>query len=362
MLLGVGNKIEKKGGIEHMIHLPINKIYLDAGHTKGANRGYVGAKWKNEGDSNYYYSLLLKKELEKYGFIVKLSRDKIEDARDLDESARMAVGYDLLLSLHTNAAGSAIPNADGTETFIGVKYPNIELTKELHDVVVNTLGTRDRGIKWAYYPNTNNISYYGILRYFEQFNPGKPSMMFEHVFHDNPVDVARWEAKAPQLAVNLAKKLAEIAGKTTGSAPSKISTTSIANKTDVQLADEVLQGVYGNGKDRKNALGGRYNAVQAVVTQKVNGTWKESSISKGDESFTLVSKKSNGGEVSLKESLICTHETSLFRAPRYMDDERMKDIHIGEVYVVEKFSYRANYVWARNSSGDFGYIYTPYFK
>lgn len=40
----------------------------------------------------------------------------------------------------------------------------------------------------------------------------------------------------------------------------------------------------------------------------------------------------------------------------------MKDIHIGEVYVVEKFSYRANYVWARNSSGDFGYIYTPYFK
>lgn len=37
------------------------------------------------------------------------------------------------------------------------------------------------------------------------------------------------------------------------------------DKTDEQLAKEVLEGIYGNGDNRKNALGDRYAAVQAIV-------------------------------------------------------------------------------------------------
>lgn len=39
----------------------------------------------------------------------------------------------------------------------------------------------------------------------------------------------------------------------------------LSQYTDQQLADLVLQGKFGNGDDRKKALGSRYNAVQAII-------------------------------------------------------------------------------------------------
>lgn len=39
--------------------------------------------------------------------------------------------------------------------------------------------------------------------------------------------------------------------------------------TDVQLADKVIRGDYGNGEDRKKALGDRYDAVQAIVNERL---------------------------------------------------------------------------------------------
>lgn len=44
-----------------------------------------------------------------------------------------------------------------------------------------------------------------------------------------------------------------------------------AGKSDNQLADEVIAGKYGDGDARKRALGNRYNAVQAIVNQKLGG-------------------------------------------------------------------------------------------
>lgn len=45
----------------------------------------------------------------------------------------------------------------------------------------------------------------------------------------------------------------------------------LAGKSDNQLADEVIAGKYGDGENRKRALGNRYNAVQAIVNQKLGG-------------------------------------------------------------------------------------------
>lgn len=39
------------------------------------------------------------------------------------------------------------------------------------------------------------------------------------------------------------------------------------NKTNEELAKEVIEGKYGNGEDRKNALGSRYSEVQALVNE-----------------------------------------------------------------------------------------------
>ncbi len=51
--------------------------------------------------------------------------------------------------------------------------------------------------------------------------------------------------------------------------PSKPSTGK--SKTDAQLASEVLAGKHGSGDARKKALGSRYDAVQALVNQKLSG-------------------------------------------------------------------------------------------
>ena len=43
--------------------------------------------------------------------------------------------------------------------------------------------------------------------------------------------------------------------------------TPLQNKSTLELANEVIQGKYGNGNARKQALGSRYNEVQAMVTE-----------------------------------------------------------------------------------------------
>ena len=44
--------------------------------------------------------------------------------------------------------------------------------------------------------------------------------------------------------------------------------------SDEELANMVLEGKFGNGEDRKKALGNRYDAVQKIVNEKVYGTKK----------------------------------------------------------------------------------------
>jgi hypothetical protein len=39
----------------------------------------------------------------------------------------------------------------------------------------------------------------------------------------------------------------------------------VTNKNIEEIAKEVIRGKYGNGKERKEALGSDYNAVQAEV-------------------------------------------------------------------------------------------------
>lgn len=58
------------------------------------------------------------------------------------------------------------------------------------------------------------------------------------------------------------RKYAGASGATTPADP-------LAGKSDNQLADEVIAGKYGDGENRKRALGNRYNAVQAIVNQKL---------------------------------------------------------------------------------------------
>ena len=184
------------------------KILLDPGHGAGAthNRGYVGAKWKNEGDGNYYFSLLLKKELESYGIEVGTTRSAISNDPSLDSRGAKGAGYDLLLSLHTNAANGT---AKGVEIYNDVtRSSGSALAGKLNSTISSTLNTTNRGVKQRYYSSESQENYYGVLR----ANKAKAGMLIEHCFHDNMDDVTTYENNAEILAKNMAKTIAQYYG------------------------------------------------------------------------------------------------------------------------------------------------------
>lgn len=77
------------------------------------------------------------------------------------------------------------------------------------------------------------------------------------------------ESKFAYIAEEVNKRL----NGSTAPTPSNPTFNNLSNYTDAQLADKVIAGEFGNGNARKTALGSRYNAVQAIVNQKLNGSY-----------------------------------------------------------------------------------------
>lgn len=178
------------------------RVLIDAGHGQGSsfNRGYKGKKWKNEGDAQFHYSLILKKYLEQYGIEVGLTRRKISDNPSLATRGQMAKGYDLFISEHTNAGGGR-----GVEIYEDVNNRPTNLSKALCAEFARILGTTNRGVKHRYF---NGGNYYGVLRN----NRAKYGILFEKCFHDNYNEVTKFEEKAEELAQAEARIIAEFFG------------------------------------------------------------------------------------------------------------------------------------------------------
>lgn len=186
------------------------KILLDPGHGAGPshNRGFKnipGFNYCNEGDCNYIYSLKLKQALEKYGFIVATTRANRFENPNLATRGRMGKGYDLLISLHSNAANG---QATGVEIYDSTnpKENSKTLTDKLCKVIAATLGTNNRGTK--YRKNSHGSNFYGILRY----GSAKRNFIIEHVFHDNYADCKKYVDNLDSLAKATAQTLAEFYG------------------------------------------------------------------------------------------------------------------------------------------------------
>ena len=212
------------------------KIMLDPGHGAGVahNRGFKnipGFEFCNEGDCNYIYSLKLKKALEDYGFVVGNTRFNRFDNPTLSQRGQKAKGYDLLISLHSNAAGG---NATGTEIWDSTnpKESIKVLTDKLCVAISNAIGTNNRGTK--YRKSSNGSNYYGILRN----GMAKHNFIIEHAFHDNFNDCKKYVNSLDKIAAATAKTLAEYYGlaKTNkASTLNKPTKTPILNKPSVSL-------------------------------------------------------------------------------------------------------------------------------
>ena len=176
------------------------KIKLDPGHGAGRahNRGGV---CYNEGDNNYYYSLVLKKELERIpGVFVSLTRNRVTDNPSLPSRAASGAGYDLFLSLHSNAFNG---KATGSVILDNVARPNKALATKLVRDIANAFGHNNRGV--SYKKNSSGGNYFGVLRN----NRAKSSMIIEHGFHDNAKDCNFFKnnhLKLAQITANIVRQ------------------------------------------------------------------------------------------------------------------------------------------------------------
>ncbi len=188
------------------------KICLDAGHDKGYNPSPCGYGYY-EGTRMFEYQAMLKRELEKYGFEIVCTRQKVEDNPDLMKRANRGSDCDLILSLHSNAVGDDV---NETVDYVRVYYPisgvHVDLAKKLSECIAEVMGTKQMPQYISRFNSTKNADYYGIIRYASAL--GVPAFILEHSFHTNS-RTTQWlmsDGNLLRLAKTTAKTLAEYYG------------------------------------------------------------------------------------------------------------------------------------------------------
>ena len=172
-------------------------IVLDPGHGQFGNP-HTTKEGFYEGTQNFILASFLKEELEKRGFEILMTRNRVEDNPELAERGELAgrKGAVLFLSIHSNAPSSSIgpekyPLVRGVETYYSVSdlEGNAPIARALNDAVAKTMNSTDRGIKTRRYPDNESLDYYGVIR--AAAGSGcKRAFLIEHGFHTNPEDSA----------------------------------------------------------------------------------------------------------------------------------------------------------------------------
>ncbi len=180
------------------------KICLDAGHYGKYNRSpAVPAYYESE--MNWKLHLLLKKELESYGFTVITTRDDPNEDLGLARRGEKSEGCDLFLSLHSNAVGDeAREDVDYVVAYVQLDGKGDELGLALAQKVAELMDTRQE-------PRINTRrgnrgEYYGVLR--GAANVGTMGIILEHSFHTN-TEMTQWLLKDENLQ-KLAKAEAQV--------------------------------------------------------------------------------------------------------------------------------------------------------
>lgn len=217
------------------------KILLDAGHVTGYNQSKVHKAY-NEGNAMWTLQNLLKKELESYGFIVGTTRTSRDKDLAVTERGKLAKGYDMFISLHSNAC-----DTESVDRVVVIKG------YDMNDTLSNKLGeelTKVMGVKQKHQimvrKNDSGKDYYGVLRGADSVGV-KTRVLIEHGFHTNTA-TAKWlcsEANLKKIAEAEARVIAEYYG------IKKQSETT--NSTNTSTADLLYRVIAGSYKSRANA-------------------------------------------------------------------------------------------------------------
>lgn len=169
--------------------MPI-KIMLDAGHYGSSyNRSPVVPDYY---ESNMTWVLCheLKTELEKYGFEVGTTRENKEEDLSLEKRGQAAKGYDLFISLHSNASDS--PKSDHVSVFHSFDNRNNSevLASKLAAAIAEVMEVSCGYVKTRESDTYPGTEYYGVLR--GARSVGVPLYyIIEHSFHTNEY-AAKW--------------------------------------------------------------------------------------------------------------------------------------------------------------------------
>lgn len=175
-------------------------IMLDAGHAGDFFNASPVVEGYYESAVMWNLTSKLKQHLEDYGFSVGMTRNSISEDPELTERGRRASGYDLFISLHSNAAASETPDAPWMIHFRSdneswLDDESIRIAYVLGDVISDTMGVSEpyyyeRGVGFDRDGDGKlNDEYYGVL--FGAKSVGVPGIIIEHSFHTN-ARAARW--------------------------------------------------------------------------------------------------------------------------------------------------------------------------
>lgn len=183
------------------------KVCLDAGHYGDYNR-CPGIPEYFESRMNWKLHLLLKAELERYGIQVTTTRPDPEKDLGLQARGRAGKGCDLVLSLHSNAVGSASGDKNGMNESVDyvVAYVPIngsakDLGDKLARAAAEVMQTRQTPRAATRKSEKGDWDYYSVI--YGAVSVGVPGIILEHSFHTNTRSV-RWLLEESNL-----QKLAE---------------------------------------------------------------------------------------------------------------------------------------------------------
>lgn len=196
---------------------------LDPGHAGSYYNASPSVAGYYESNMTWSLAAKLKASLESYGFEVGLTRKSKDEDVELTERGRRAYGYDLFLSLHSNAASSEVPDAPWLITFSEDAKTSLDERSTEAARVLGTVISRVMGISEPFFYTKSvdfdrdgngylDDEYYGVL--FGAKSVGVPGVIAEHGFHTHPA-TARWlldEENLTLLAEAEAAALAEYYG------------------------------------------------------------------------------------------------------------------------------------------------------
>ena len=168
------------------------KILIDPGHGKKENKG-VYTEYR-EGTQMWNLAQKIIARLGEYDCEVSCTRPSINDNPLPEDRGKMAEGYDIFLSLHSNTPGSedkgkpSYEKTTGTIAFYSVVRPkDKEFATKLAKLVADIMGTYSRGADDK--AKKNGEDWYAVIRNAIAVGCDHP-FIIEHGFHTNKHDCA----------------------------------------------------------------------------------------------------------------------------------------------------------------------------